>query len=259
VSDRSAQAFYDGLAEDYHLIFDDWWSAAQRQGEVLAELLGSEGVVPPARVLDCTCGIGTQALPLALLGYDVSGTDISGASIDRAKQEALSRGAEIPLTVADVRDLPTHFAGSFDVVISCDNALPHLLNDTDLFAALSSIRRSLKSGGLLLATMRDYDSLRSERNSGIAPAIVGSHGNRHAYAQAWHWSEDGSFVDVSLFVLSETSDGWQASVHETTYRALLRGEMDTALTQAGFSALRWLMPPASHYYQPIVIARVTPT
>ena len=31
--------------------------------------------MPPASVLDCTCGIGTQALPLAALGYRVTGTD----------------------------------------------------------------------------------------------------------------------------------------------------------------------------------------
>jgi 2-polyprenyl-3-methyl-5-hydroxy-6-metoxy-1,4-benzoquinol methylase len=84
VSDRSTEDFYDALANEYHLIFDDWWSSAQWQGQVLAQLLAAEGVAPPARVLDCTCGIGTQALPLAGLGYAMTGIDLSEASIDRA-------------------------------------------------------------------------------------------------------------------------------------------------------------------------------
>jgi len=257
VSDRSTEDFYDALADEYHLIFDDWWSSAQWQGQVLAQLLAAEGVAPPASVLDCTCGIGTQALPLAGLGYAMTGIDLSEASIDRAKREAALRNVSIAFSVGDVRQLPTQLAGTFDAVISCDNALPHLLNDTDLEAAFSSIRRSLKSGGVFLATIRDYDELRSERSTGIPPRLFGPSGSRHGYAQAWAWSNDGSVVDISLFVLRETPDGWRTSVYEATYRAFLRAEMNAILMRSGFADPRWLMPNASGYYQPIVIAQVT--
>lgn len=81
---------------------------------------------------------------------------------------------------------------------------------------------------------------------------------RHGDAQAWQWSDDGSQVDISLFVLRETPGGWSASVHETTYRALLRAEMNAALVQADFSQIRWLMPDVTGYYQPIVVARSAP-
>jgi glycine/sarcosine N-methyltransferase len=49
------EAFYDALALDYHLLFADWWTAAQWHGEVIARVLADRGVRPPARVLDCTC------------------------------------------------------------------------------------------------------------------------------------------------------------------------------------------------------------
>ena len=58
----SVESFYDGLANEYHLIFGHWWSAAQSQGGIISMLLAAEGVDPPSEVLDCTCGIGTQAL-----------------------------------------------------------------------------------------------------------------------------------------------------------------------------------------------------
>ena len=87
---------------------------------------------------------------------------------------------------------------------------------------------------------------------------MGVHGNRHGYAQAWQWSDDGSQVDISLFVLHETAGGWSASVHETTYRALLRADLNAALVQAEFSTIRWLRPEVTGYYQPIVVARSAP-
>lgn len=82
--------FYNELAESYHLIFDDWDAAILRQRDVLARLL--PGSANGKRVLDCACGIGTQAIGLAMLGYSVEGSDPSDVSIDRARREATARG-----------------------------------------------------------------------------------------------------------------------------------------------------------------------
>ena len=251
------ESFYDGLASEYHLIFGDWWSAAQWQGGIIATLLAAEGVDPPSEVLDCTCGIGTQAISLAAHGYRMTGTDLSRTSIARAKTEAGSRDIPITLSVAEVRRLPTQFDQRFKAVISCDNALPHLLNDEDLVAALVSTRRTLVDGGLFIASIRDYDTLRSEHSAGIPPTIMGVHGNRHGYAQAWRWSDDGSQVDISLFVLLETPGGWSASLHETTYRAFAGGN-ERRVSAGGVLQIRWLMPEVTGYYQPIVVARKGP-
>jgi 2-polyprenyl-3-methyl-5-hydroxy-6-metoxy-1,4-benzoquinol methylase len=74
---RSADGFYDDMASSYHLIFDDWDQAIERQRAILTRLmLGT--------VLDCTCGIGTQALGLARAGYDIEGGGTTmGRSIGR--------------------------------------------------------------------------------------------------------------------------------------------------------------------------------
>jgi glycine/sarcosine N-methyltransferase len=63
---QPADTFYDDMATIYHLIFDDWDVAIERQQAVLSSLLP-----PPTAagvVLDCACGIGTQTLGLALAG-----------------------------------------------------------------------------------------------------------------------------------------------------------------------------------------------
>ncbi len=173
------EEFYDALASEYHLLFDDWWSAALEHGRVIADVLAQRGTLA-GRLLDCTCGIGTQALPLSSLGYAVTATDVSSAAIDRARAEAAGRGIDVDFTVCDIRDVRDHVEGSFDVAISCDNALPHLLTDEHLEAALRSVRACLRPAGLLLVSLRDYDALRRSRPDGVPIAIHGEAGSRHA-------------------------------------------------------------------------------
>src|SRR5919199_146179 len=139
---ESAQSFYDDLADDYHLIFGDregWERQVCRQGEVLDGLIRAEMGTEPLSVLDCSCGIGTQAIGLALHGHEVHATDLSPESVERASREAKTFGVPVTFGVADFRALDAQVAGTFDVVISCDNALPHLLSSEDLLLAARSI------------------------------------------------------------------------------------------------------------------------
>src|ERR1700736_5531060 len=72
------------------------WVAEGRRGDVFALLsaLAMSTSTDAGLVLDCACGIGTQALGLARAGYNVEGTDLSRAEIERAKAEAFSRGLD---------------------------------------------------------------------------------------------------------------------------------------------------------------------
>lgn len=251
----AAREFYDSLSNDYHLLFRDWWEAAQWHAGVVAAALGREGIEPPASVLDCTCGIGTQVLPLAVLGFDVTGTDVSPRMIERARSEAMQRDITVDLDIADVRVVADHLERRFDAVISCDNALPHLLTDEDLAAALGSIAGCLRPGGLFLATIRDYDALRDEAAPGVPMSVHGVMGSRHASGQAWTWSADREHVSITLFTLEEANGGWRGSSRETTYRALTRGVLTSALEAAELVGVTWHDPPDTGHYQPMVTAR----
>jgi SAM-dependent methyltransferase len=246
--------FYDDLAADYHLLFRDWWTGATWQGEVIAGLLHDAGVDPPAAVYDCTCGIGTQALPLAARGFRVTGTDLSPAAVERTRTAAAERGIDVELGVADVRALPP---GRFDAIISFDNSLPHLLTDDDLAAAVGSIRGCLAAGGVFLASIRDYDAILRDETSGVMPVRHGSGADRRIVGQAWEWAADRRTVEISMFILRPAGDGWSAAVRSVTYRALRRAELTAALEAGGFGEVRWLMSEESGYYQPVVVATAT--
>jgi glycine/sarcosine N-methyltransferase len=102
---QSEETFYDVMASSYHLIFDDWDRAIERQRAVLVPLMDAPDVL--GIILDCACGIGTQALGLARAGYDVEGTDISNTEVERAVREAALRNLDVKFRVDDMRLLST--------------------------------------------------------------------------------------------------------------------------------------------------------
>lgn len=81
-------AFYDGLARDYYLVYGDRWNeAVDRQGAALDRLIRAHSHAA-VDVLDCACGIGTQAIGLAKRGYRVVGSDLSPRELETAIPEA---------------------------------------------------------------------------------------------------------------------------------------------------------------------------
>ncbi len=247
--------FYDQLAEDYHLIFSDWRRSIAHQGQVLDRLLGAELGPGAQAVLDASCGIGTQALGLALLGHRVHATDLSPTSVQRAEREGGSLGVSLSTGVADLRTLDTQVAGTFDVVLSCDNALPHLLSDEELHDATRAVAAKLRPEGLFLASIRDYDRLLEEKPRATQPQVIDSPEGRRIVFQVWDWAEDGRSYTFSLFIVRQRGEQWETSERRAVYRTLRRATLEEALGAAGFTQLRWHEPTESGFYQPIVTAR----
>jgi len=250
----STLQFYEALASGYHLIYADWQQSVRWHGEVLDRIIHASLGRRPASLLDCTCGIGTQAIGLALRGYNVYASDLSPAAVERARREATSFGVSMTFGVADLRKLATQVPGSFEVVIACDNSLPHLLSDEDLQEAIHNIHSKLESPGLFLASLRDYDQLQAEQPRSNLPRVYDDNKGRRIVFQVWDWAEDGRTYMVHQFLLREEKDGWQTNHYATHYRALLRRELSRFLREADFSQIEWLMPADSSYFQPIVKA-----
>src|SRR5438876_5527565 len=95
--------FYDDIADLYHLVYADWPASMRRQAEVLDGILQSALGEGPHRILDVSCGIGTQALGLAALRHAVTASDVSVRAIERARREAEQRGLEVKFSIADMR------------------------------------------------------------------------------------------------------------------------------------------------------------
>jgi SAM-dependent methyltransferase len=72
---------------------------------------------PPARIADVGCGTGSLAILLAQAGHIVSGIDVSGGMIARARDKAAAAGVDPEFDVNDAMTPPWPPA-TFDVVLA---------------------------------------------------------------------------------------------------------------------------------------------
>jgi glycine/sarcosine N-methyltransferase len=249
----SARDFYDQLAADYHLVYWDWEAAIERQADALDRLIRS--ACPDAKdILDCSCGIGTQAIGLARLGYRVHGTDVSERSLDRARTEAERLGATVSFGVCDFRDLSS-VDGLFDVVISCDNSIPHMLTDDDLNRVLTAMYAKLRRGGLIVVSIRNYDKAMIERQPTGLP-VIHAGPPRRVVVRLHDWdAPDSPLYTVRFLVLTEGQSGWTVEQYSTRYRALKRSMLKQAAERAGFVRIAWHTAEEVPFHQPVMTAK----
>ncbi len=169
-----------------------------------------------------------STLGLAGAGFAVTASDISPASVERCAHEAAARGFAVTTAVADLRVLDVPGAGSFDAAISFDNALPHLLSNDDLNAACRALRKALRPGGTLLASIRDYDTVLRQRPSGDLPRRFVTDAGERIVFQVWEWEAQDIYV-VRQFIMDSRAQDWAVTERRTTYRALSRVVLSDAL------------------------------
>ena len=247
----SVERFYDELAPFYHLIFPDWEASIRRQAEaldgVIRERLGDSRL----SILDVACGIGTQALGLAALGHRVTASDLSAAEVERARREARDRGLAIRFSVADMRQAAAHHREQFDLVIACDNAVPHLLTDEELVAAFGQFLACTRPGGGCLVTVRDYD--REDRAAvQVKPYGVRDEGGvRYLLWQVWEFR--GPVYDLAMyFVADRGGSDCTARVMRSQYYAVGTDKLMELMRQAGFVQVERI---DGRFYQPILLGR----
>ncbi len=242
------KGFYSELSDFYHLIYPDWEESVRRQAEALDATIrevwrGSE------TVLDVSCGIGTQSLGLASRRYKVTASDLSPGTIERAKREALRRGLDITYSVADMRKAYTHHARQFDVVLSCDNSIPHLLTDEDILTALKQLYLCTRPGGGCIVTLRDYEK------EDLAHQQVKSYGVRDEDGVRWLlwqvWDPQGKTYKMTFYVVEDRgAEECRTHVMRSTYYANGIDRFIELMERAGFEGVRRY---DDRYFQPMLV------
>lgn len=225
--------FYDRLAPHYHLLFDDWDAGIERQGRQLTSII--RGRWPnTSTVLDVTCGIGTQTFALAANGFRVTASDLSPGAIQRARSEAQKRNLDIAFSVCDVLAAHAHHGGGFDLVVSCDNALPHLLTDDSIRAALKQMFDCVRPGGGCIITVRDYE--KEQRGKNILKPYGARVEGGHRYIVFQLWDFEGDFYDLTLYVVDEDLQTGQVKTEamHSRYYAISAAKIMQFMQDAGF-------------------------
>ena len=102
---------------------------------------------PNDRILDVATGTGRVAVGQALRGAEVDAVDRTAAMLSRAREKAVSAGADIRFHLADAFSLPFR-DDTFDAVVS--TRFFHLLPTSTYPALLQEMVRVVKPGGKLV-------------------------------------------------------------------------------------------------------------
>jgi SAM-dependent methyltransferase len=243
--------FYDDLAPLYHLLFQDWDASIERQGRQLTTIIRDHWP-STSRILDVSCGIGTQAIALAANGYRVIASDLSAKEIDRARLEAQKRGQDISFSVCDMLSAHSHHRGGFDLVISCDNSLPHLLTDENIYAALKQMFDCARPGGGCLITIRDYEQ-EKRGQSILKPYGVRVEGdNRYVIFQIWDF--EGDIYDLTMCFVKEDLHSKRVTTQtmRSRYYAISTTKLIRLMEDAGFQRVE----KVDGFYQPVLLGSI---
>jgi len=140
---------YGGFAYLYDLLMADipygeW--AAYIDNKLMQHFEGKrEGCI----VLDMACGTGNITLPLAKMGYDMIGVDISTDML--AQAQAKATGEQVLFLAQDMRKLDLY--GTVDAVICTCDGLNYLLDEAELGAVFKKLRMFLNQGGIFIFDM----------------------------------------------------------------------------------------------------------
>ena len=246
------QNFYDNMASQYDKLFLDWHSTTREHAVILDRIFSDYGFDHNAKILDCACGIGTQAIGLAALGYQVTASDISDGELAEVKDRAEKKAQKIRFERADFCALSDTFSEQFYIVIAMDNALPHMLSSEDLGKAVMSIAAQTRPGGIIVASIRDYDRLLSEKPPYSPPYIHKTERDQCVSFQTWVWKDEN--YRLTQYIIDDEAD-LQISKFECEYRATRREELTKLFLANGCSDVSWKFPEETGFYQPIVVAR----
>jgi SAM-dependent methyltransferase len=177
---------------------------------------GAEG----ARILELACGACAHGIPLAQMGYHVTGIDRSAAMLGEAAQRADAAGVSLKLSQANIVDF-TLDSGPYDAALFLYETFPVLTAYDDIARHFAAVRRHLKAGGLYII---DLDA----RKHGVGTS-AGEWGRKTlpipgGSVEVWHEDFPGDWVQgTSHLVLHtricrgdsvcETVDDWRLRVY----------------------------------------------
>ncbi|HEY8760980.1 MAG TPA: class I SAM-dependent methyltransferase [Candidatus Dormibacteraeota bacterium] len=213
-SDRQdpVRAYYDARGEsEWHRLDNPYEGAVEQE---LHRRAFEELLPPGARVLDLGGGPGRWTIWLANRGHRVVLADLSPGLLEIARRELAAAGVEAEAVLeVDARDLGRFAAGEFDAVLAL-GPFYHLVAAADREQAAREVRRVLRPGGLLLATVM-------ARYSWLLGVLLEAGSRRLADVRraledgVYRNDEAGRFTEAYLYRPAEVTPFFEARGFET--------------------------------------------
>jgi SAM-dependent methyltransferase len=216
---------------------EDFWEAAfpfmfpearfanaAEQAEKVLKLVGAE----PQCILDLCCGPGRHSVPLAKMGYRVTGVDRSPFLLNKARHSAVAAGLDIEWVEQDIRDFRR--PASFDLAINLFTSFGYFEDDAENRAVLRNVFESLTSGGAFV-----IDTLGKEPFARIfQPAGADEVPGAGWMIQRRTVSDDWSRVSVEMLLIQNNV----VRTHGFRHWLYSGRELKEMLRAAGFAEVR---------------------
>ena len=226
------ETFFDGLyARVLPKSFGDEQSL--EQGRMVKRLLR---VRKGQRVLDVPCGMGRLTIPLAQMGLEMTGADLTAAYLKRARRLARQAGVAIRTTHTDMRAID--FEGEFHGVFNWFGSFGYF-SDADNLLFCQRVLRALRPGGRFLVEGLNKSWVLSHLRPRIGHAFGGV---RIATRNRWH-APTSRMHSTWTF-----TRGREREVHQIRIRLFNGTEMRRLLRAAGFGDVRlYPRPPVGPF------------
>ncbi len=201
-------------------------------------------------VLEVACGTGRVSIPIAQLGFAVTGVDIVSGMLERARSKSV--GLSTRWVEGDARTFD--LGEQFRLIFLTGNAFQAFLTNTDQAALLQRVRAHLHDEGVFAFETRNprwsTRGIRDEDYDGLFVNL-----ETHTEEEAWPSYIDTSGREVRVS-RTRTYDHVAQILHWTTYRRWHEGaEEHTKTTRI---ALRYTFPQelaALLHYNGLTIVR----
>ncbi len=186
------------------------------------------------KVLDAGCGIGKHVLYFRKEGFDAYGADLNPLHYNRAKELAAIEGPEVMFFHEDMKTLENQGNETYDAVLTLGNTLSSI-GFEGVPQVFASFHRVLKSGGMIMGQVLNYDSFDGEDFSDVRSAFI--EGREIINIKTFHFEED--HILVLLNAVTKTDDKWESMVSTTKMYQLGTVFTEKTLAGLGFENIRF--------------------
>ncbi|MFZ3588227.1 class I SAM-dependent DNA methyltransferase [Bacillus sp. DJP31] len=111
------------------------------------------------QVLDLACGTGSLSVPIAKMGFDVTGIDLSTEMLSVADEKARNEQVQITFLEQDMTNLVG--TASFDLVLCFCDSLNYLKDEQAVTSTFKGVYDSLKSNGQFMFDVHSTEKIES--------------------------------------------------------------------------------------------------
>jgi SAM-dependent methyltransferase len=156
-SDQSDRPWYaEFFGEDYLRLYRPYLTPQRTEAEVIG-LIRRLALPAGSRILDLCCGHGRHSIPLAVLGYRITGLDLNPLLLAHARSVDRDVEAGVRWVQGDMRHLP--FESEFDAIINVFTAFGYLESEAEDRQVLREVARTLVPGGTFLLDVVNREAL----------------------------------------------------------------------------------------------------